>query len=169
MKRLAILAASAVIATLGFTGCGGGGGGTVQQQPGRGAMGEASPYKGFIKFESAGTCNNTGYYLTLNFDEDEQGNLNGTVTGRNVSAQNPPPQGDEKYSGPLNATITGKRTGDSVQLKVAGDINFEWTGNVVKGQGFSKLDWDFTGQPGCSDSAGNTHGGEAFIVGGEMP
>lgn len=168
MKRLAILTVLAVIATLGFTGCGGGSGGTIQHQPGRGALGEASPYEGFIKFESASTCNNTGYYLTLYFDEDEQGNLNGTAEGRKVSAQNPPPDGDQKYKGPLNATLTGKRTGDQVQLKLDGDIDLEWTGTIVKGTGFSKLDWDVTGMKGCTDSAGSTHSGEVFLVGGEM-
>lgn len=168
MKRLTVLAVSAVIATMGFTGCGGGsGGGGIVDPPtaGRGAMGEASPMIGFVQFTGAGTCNNNGWYLTVNFDEDEQGNLTGTAKGRYVSPQNPPPSGDDKYTGPLNANITGKRTGDQINFTLTGDMKGTYSGTVQKAESFSKLSFQFTGQPGCTDSNGTTHGGKVFLVG----
>jgi hypothetical protein len=174
MLRKAAASAMGLLCFMVAYGCGGGGTGSAGQtqggpNAGDGAMGQASPFIGYIKFLSSSTCTQNGYYLTLHFGEDAQGNLGGTIEGRYVSPQNPPPSGDDKYKGPLAANITGKRTGDDITITLSGNINGTYTGHITHGSGFAKITGTFTGQPGCSDSNGNLHGGEVFLVGDEMP
>jgi hypothetical protein len=167
-----LTALGAAALTLTAFGCGGGGGtggGNPDPTPGRGVMGQGSPYSGFIAFQSSGSCNNTGYYLTLSFDEDEQGNLTGKAVGRKVGGSAPPPpEGDDKYKGPLKINATGTRTGDDITFTLSGDIQGTFNTTVKKGSGFSKLSGDFDDIPGCTDSKGAVHGAELFLVGHEV-
>lgn len=150
-------------------GCGGGGksGGTSTPLPPvqtRGQMGSASPFIGFIEFTSGG-CKQNGFYMTLTFDEDEQGNLNGTYEGRKVSQSNPPPSGDDKYKGPLKGTLTGTRNGDTVNFTLSGGIQGSYTGTVEKMSTLTRMSWTFEDQPGCSASGSNLNDGKIFFIG----
>lgn len=167
------LALTAIVPSALLAGCGGGGGGNNSTPApitqGRGVTGQASPFEGFIEFKSTSSCKSNGYYLTIAFDEDDAGNLTGNIIGRKVGPGNPPPSGPEKYKGPLNANITGKRTGDQVTFTATGDIKGTYGGKLTKGSGFTKISGSFTDQPGCSDSLGNLHGGDLFVVGEPVP
>jgi hypothetical protein len=164
-RLLALLACIAPV-----VGCGGGGGGSSSTTPTqtRGAMGQASPWTGFIEFTSTG-CKQTGFYMTLTFDETGDGNLTGVYEGRNVSASNPPPSGDDKYRGPLKGTLTGTRTGDSVTFTLSGNIRGSYAGTLDRGGSVTKLSADFTGQPGCSSGGSGVSDGKIFFAGAPMP
>lgn len=132
--------ATAIKGTVLLTGCGGcrdckGEG----HRMAHGVMNEASPYIGYIEFLSSGACRQNGYYVTIEFTEDANGNLTGTVTGRIVSPTGTLSSLDNKYHGPLNAHLTGKRENGHVTFELCGDIQGTCGGTLTHSSGLSKI------------------------------